>query len=300
MDAGSCRTAGMRILVLGGDGMLGHQLLQYYQDRYEVMVTLRQSRQAYAEYELFSERNSYTGIDVRSVEVLQDVFADFKPDAVINAVGIVKQRQESSDAIASITINALLPHQLVLMCRQKNARFVHMSTDCVFSGKQGMYTEHDFSDAEDMYGRTKYLGEVHEMNGITLRTSIIGLELARKRSLIEWFLAEHGKIRGFTRAIYSGLTTLEMARIIERLLTSHRSLSGLWHVASAPINKYELLCQLAERLGRNDVVIEPDQTFVCDRSLDGSAFNKAIGYEPPGWGAMLDELAAQIMSRETV
>lgn len=289
----------MKILILGGDGMLGHQLLQCYQDRHEVMVTLRQARQAYAEYELFSERNSYTGIDVRSVGALQDVLADFKPDAVINAVGIVKQRQESRDTIASITINALLPHQLALMCRQENARFVHMSTDCVFSGKQGMYTEHDISDAEDMYGRTKYLGEVHEVNGITLRTSIIGLELARKKSLVEWFLAAHGKIRGFTRAIYSGLTTLEMARIIERLLSSHHSLSGLWHVASAPISKYELLCQLAERLGRDDIVIEPDQTFVCDRSLDGSAFNKAIGYEPPGWGAMLDELAAQIMSRET-
>jgi dTDP-4-dehydrorhamnose reductase len=299
MDAGRCRAVGMRILILGGDGMLGHQLLQHYQDRHQVMVTLRQARQAYAEYGLFSERNSYTSIDVRSPDLVQEVLANFRPDAVINAVGIVKQRQESHDAIASITINALLPHQLALMCRQENARFVHMSTDCVFSGKQGMYTEHDISDAQDIYGRTKYLGEVHEENSITLRTSIIGLELARKKSLVEWFLAEHGKIRGFSRAIYSGLTTLEMARIIEQLLASHSSLSGLWHVASAPISKYDLLCQLAERLERDDIVIEPDQTFVCDRSLDGSAFNKAVGYEPPGWGAMLDELAAQIMSRET-
>jgi len=290
----------MKILVLGGDGMLGHQLLEHYNGRHDVRVTLRQPRQAYSQYDLFKEENSYFGVDARSGQLLRDLFSDFKPDAVINAVGIVKQRQESCDAITSIEINALLPHQLALICRESDSRFVHMSTDCVFSGKQGMYTEKDISDAIDLYGRTKYLGEVHEINCVTLRTSIIGLELARKKSLVEWFLSRSGKIRGFTRAIYTGLTTLEMARIIELLLTERPDLSGLWHVASAPINKYDLLCQLAKRLGREDIVIEPDLDFVCDRSLDGSAFNKAAGYQPPSWEAMLDELAEQIISRESV
>jgi len=288
----------MRILILGGDGMLGHQLLRHFEGRYETRVTLRQDSTAYAGYGLFRKGNSYAGIDVRSTERLIEVLSDFRPQAVVNAVGIVKQRGTVNESNASLEINALLPHRLAVLCRMIGAYLVHMSTDCVFTGTKGSYTEDEISDATDLYGRSKFFGEVNCQGCITLRTSIIGLELARKTSLIEWYLAQHGRIPGFDRALYTGFSTAEMARVVERVLVQHAGLSGVWHVASAPISKYALLTRLNQKLGRTDLLIERDETFVCDRSLDGSRFNRQTGYTPPSWDAMLDELAQQIRERE--
>lgn len=290
----------MRILILGGDGMLGHQLLERFKGRYETRVTLRQDLTAYARYNMFHAGNSYAGIDVRSTDRLIEVLADFQPQAVINAVGIVKQRATAREIIPSLEINALLPHRLAVLCRMVGARLVHMSTDCVFAGTKGGYTEDDISDATDLYGRSKYLGEVCDEGCVTLRTSIVGLELARKAGLIEWYLAQHGVIRGFDRAIYTGLTTAEMARVIERVLTQHSKLSGIWHVASVPISKYALLVGLTHRLGRTDLTIERDTQFICDRSLDARRFNQLTGYVPPAWELMLDELAQQVRNARTV
>ena len=173
-----------------------------------------------------------------------------------------------------------------------------MSTDCVFSGRKGSYTEEDIADAEDLYGRTKLLGEVAEPGSITLRTSIIGLELARKGSLIEWFLAQKGELRGFTRAIYTGLTTAEMSRVIERVLVENPDLSGVWQVASSAINKYDLLVRFAEVLGRDDISIVPDDAVKIDRSLIPVAFENATGYHAPGWNEMLEELGAEVRQRQ--
>lgn len=289
----------MRILILGGDGMLGHRLLRQFEALHEARVTLRQDLAAYAGYGLFHAGNAYAGVDVRSSERLIEVMSDFRPQGVVNAVGIVKQRAQAKQRIPSLEINALLPHRLASLCRMLGARLVHMSTDCVFAGTRGRYAEEDLSDATDLYGRSKYLGEVCDEGCITLRASIIGLELARKASLIEWYLAQRGTIRGFDRAVYSGLTTAEMARVIERILTRHPDLSGVWHVASASISKYDLLTRLTDRLGRADLAIERDEKFACDRSLDGGRFNRRTGYEPPSWDAMLDELAQQIRDRGT-
>lgn len=287
----------MRILILGGDGMLGHQLLLSWSHRHEVLVTLRQLRDAYSDFDLFDDGNSVCGVDIRDAGAVETVFRDFSPDAVINAVGIVKQRPDAADAVQSIEINALAPHRLSGICERYRARLVHLSTDCVFSGNKGLYTEDDPEDARDLYGRSKLLGELHYAHTVTLRTSIIGLELTRKKSLIEWFLAQSGEIRGFTRAIYSGFTTMEMARIIERVLLRHPDIHGLWHVASQPISKYDLLCQFSEKLHRQDIHILEDDSFVCDRSLDGSRFERQTGYSPPSWEVMLDELAEQVMER---
>lgn len=175
---------------------------------------------------------------------------------------------------------------------------MHLSTDCVFSGAKGNYTEGDFPDAKDLYGRTKLLGEVAEPGCLTLLISIIGLELSRRKSLIEWWLAQHGKIRGFRRAIYTGLTTAEMARAIEHFLVHEPNLHGLWHLSSAPITKYDLLAQLGERLGRKGVQLEPDDDFFCDRSLDSSSLAARTSYRVPSWSAMLDGLAAEIRERK--
>jgi dTDP-4-dehydrorhamnose reductase len=270
----------------------------HLQDRHETKVTLRRELAAYERYGLFTLENSYWGVEAKDTERLLEVVANFRPEAVVNAVGIVKQRGAAKEAIPSLEINALLPHRLALLCRAADARLVHLSTDCVFSGRKGNYTEDDVPDAEDLYGRTKLLGEVTDAGCITLRTSIIGLELSRRTGLIEWFLAQRGEIRGFTKAIYTGLTTAEMSHVIERVLVEHPHLSGVWQVASEPISKYDLLVRFSEVLGRDDVSIVPDDTVRIDRSLLPVAFEKATGYSAPGWNEMLKELGAEVHQRQ--
>lgn len=283
----------MKILILGGDGMLGHQLLAHLAPRHDVRVTLRRPLESYASFGLFGAHNAKGGIDLHTMDALLPVLAAFRPDAVINAAGIVKQRPDAEEAISNLEINALLPHRLALLCRPIGARLVHVSTDCVFSGRKGGYTETDPPDADDLYGRTKVLGEVETTNCITLRTSFIGRELSRKTALLEWFLAQTGSIRGFRKAIFSGFTTIEMGRIIEMLLTRFPDAAGLYHASSAPISKFDLLGLVKQRLGLA-VEIAPYDDFVCDRSLDSTRFRKEFGYRPPDWPAMVDELARQI------
>jgi dTDP-4-dehydrorhamnose reductase len=279
----------VRILILGGDGMLGHKLLVHLQLRHYVKVTLRQDLSAYASFKMFNKNNAYYAIDVRSLEKLVEVMSDFRPEVVINAIGIVKQRPEAQESIPSLEINALLPHRLAVFCKGIGARLIHLSTDCIFSGKKGSYLESDPSDAEDIYGKTKYLGEVHEANSLTLRTSIIGRELSRHTGLLDWFLAQTGTVKGFVNAIYTGFTTLEMSRIIEKMLLEYPAASGVYQVSSDPISKYELLLLIRGTFGR-DIEIIPEDVFRCDRSLDSSRFRAEFNYIPPTWPAMIEEL----------
>lgn len=283
----------MRILILGGDGMLGHQLLRQWRERHDVRVTLRRDPQAYAGERLFAEGKTYYGVDAFRIEDLIGVFSDFRPEAVVNAVGIVKQQSAAKESIPSIEINALLPHRLAELCKATGARFVHMSTDCVFAGRKGNYREDDPSDAEDLYGKSKYLGEVHEDHCLTLRTSIIGTELYRRKSLLEWFLAQKGPVKGYQKATFSGLTTIEMSRVIERLLVRHPQASGLYHVSSAPIDKFDLLTKVKKALAL-DVQIDADASVCIDRSLDSGRFRREFGYTPPAWDEMIEELANDI------
>jgi dTDP-4-dehydrorhamnose reductase len=284
----------MRILILGGDGMLGHQLLKHFALLHDTRVTLRLPLKEYARYGLFDVTNAYAGVDLRSADPLVGLLNDFRPEAVINAAGIVKHRPAADEVIPSLEINALLPHRLAVLCRATGARLVHISTDCVFSGRKGAYCESDPSDADDLYGRTKYLGEVHEPHCVTLRTSMIGPELSRRTGLLEWFLAQHGSIRGYRNAIFSGFTTIELARIIEMLLTRFPEASGLYHVSSAPISKLDLLTLLKKCMSLA-VDITPYNDFRCDRSLISSRFQSEFGYRPPEWPAMVDELVTQLL-----
>ena len=272
--------------------MLGHQLWRQLCQNHEVWVTLRQPLSHYAGHGLFEARRTLSGIDVCNVDSLEGVFRAARPDAVLNSIGIIKQLQEASNPLLSLSINALLPHRLAQLCAVAGARLVHISTDCVFTGRKGNYTEDDVSDAEDLYGRSKFLGEVHEPHCITLRTSIVGRELETRSGLIEWFLSQRGKtIQGFRRAIYSGFTTHELARVVERVLVQHPGLGGLWQVSSEPISKYEVL-RLAQRAFGWQGEVAADDTFVCDRSLSSARFRERTGYRPPSWEAMLEELAA--------
>jgi dTDP-4-dehydrorhamnose reductase len=287
----------MRILIFGGDGMLGHALLESWRAKHEVWVTLRQGPSAYARWGALFEGRALFDVDVRRLQSVVDAVASVGPEAVVNAVGIVKQRPTAKEAIPSLEVNALFPHRLAQVCAAAGARMVHLSTDCVFSGLKGGYIETDRPDGGDLYGRSKLLGEVREQHCLTLRTSIIGLELGHKGSLIEWFLAQRGPIKGYRRAIYTGLTTREMARAIEHFLTQQPKLCGLWHLSSSAIDKYDLLTRLSLLLGRADIQIEPDDEFTCDRSLDSRALQAKTSYRVPGWDAMLEELAESIRRR---
>jgi len=288
----------MRILILGGDGMLGHQLLTTLAPRHDVHVTLRQPLSAYGHLPAVSDRNASGGVEASDWPRLSEIVRQHAPDVLVNCIGIVKQRKDAKSPIPSLEINSLLPHRLNELCGRIGVRFIHFSTDCVFSGHKGRYVEADVPDPIDLYGRTKLLGEVDQAPGLTLRTSIIGLEArAHTTGLIEWFLAQRGTIKGFRKAIYTGLTTAAMARLVARLLEQSAGLHGLWHVASAPITKYDLLVDLAKKLGRTDVEILPDDDFRCDRSLQADAFFEATGYRAPSWDEMLNELAAHIRER---
>jgi dTDP-4-dehydrorhamnose reductase len=287
----------MRILILGGDGMLGHQLLRSLKDRHDVRITLRLACERYEGHPLLTEGKPFYEIDARHADSIVRVVTQFRPEAVVNAVGIVKQRPEGKEVIPSIEVNALLPHRLAEACQAVDARLIHLSTDCVFSGRKGKYTEDDVPDAEDVYGRSKLLGEVSERHCITVRTSMIGPELTRKTGLLEWLLSQNGRtIKGFTKAIFSGFPTCELARILEMILVEHPKIHGLYHVASAPIDKYHLLTLIRDRLGL-PVRIEKDSTVECDRSLDASRFHRETGYASPTWQTMIDDMAHHMTER---
>lgn len=286
-----------KMLVLGGTGMLGSKICTYFSDKYELKTTIHSSKPECQQYtNLFSCNNSFFNFNINETE---KIIAEFKPDIVLNCIGVIKQRDNTKNYIDNIEVNALFPHKLAELCYTYKANLIHFSTDCIFSGKKGNYTENDAPDPTDLYGKTKLLGELIDYKHcLTIRSSIIGLELKHKRSLIEWFLSQHGQINGFTKAIYTGLTTLEMAKVIDFILTREEFLSGLWHVTSSPISKYDLLKKLKEILDIEDVNIIPDDSFVCDRSLSSLKFQEHTGYIVPDWNVMLTDLCNEAKSRE--
>ncbi|MBC7910394.1 MAG: SDR family oxidoreductase [Pyrinomonadaceae bacterium] len=272
--------------------MLGHKLSQLYKERFETWVTVRTGFRDYERFQLFDEQRTLSGVDAFDFATVERAFETAKPDVVINAVGVIKQLQTAKDPITALTINSLLPHRLAALCRESGARLITLGTDCVFNGRRGTYTEDDISDAEDLYGRTKYLGEATADNCLTLRTSIVGRELGTAHSLVEWFLQNRGgKIKGFTKAIYTGFPTVIMAEIIADVMLRHPNLSGLYHVSSEPIDKYELLCLIRDAYAV-EIEIEPDADFKIDRSLDSARFREATGFRPRSWPEMIRAMAA--------
>ena len=286
-----------KILILGAAGMLGHKLCQRLPGQgYEVVATVRQTRERYAPYkEVFGQTRLVEGIDAMNFESLAALVKKEKPFAVVNCVGLIKQHREAENRLLAIALNSYLPHRLDALCADEGARLVHFSTDCVFSGHKGQYRESDLSDAEDVYGRSKYLGETEGPAGdaVTLRSSIIGRELiGPKHGLFEWFLSQRDKrIGGFTKAIYTGFTTIEMARIVAKVLAAQKPLRGVYQVASAPISKFDLLALLRE-IGGYPVEIDANREFACDRSLVMNRFTDETGYVAPAWKPMLEEMIA--------
>jgi dTDP-4-dehydrorhamnose reductase len=287
-----------KVLILGATGMLGSTLFKRLSagSRLTVHAT---SRSTNGLSKWFSEeqlQRVHSPICADKADSIQRVIREIAPDVVINCIGIIKQLPVAKDPLISIAINALFPHQLAHACKDIGARMIHISTDCVFSGTKGNYTEEDIPDASDLYGRTKLLGEVDYPNCVTLRTSIIGHEIKGRHGLIEWFLAQEGKVRGFTKAIYSGFPTVEMGNIVSDYVIPNTQLQGLYHVSSDPISKYDLLKLVAERYEKK-IEIESFPDFVLDRSLNSRRFQQATGYRPPSWPDLVATMYRDFKSR---
>jgi dTDP-4-dehydrorhamnose reductase len=283
----------MKILVLGATGMLGHKLMQVLGRQFEVSGTVRREAAYYVGHPMLGSMNLIGGIRAEDIDSIIHAIAHCQPAVVINCIGIIKQLPVGKDPLPSITINALFPHRLAQLCGAAGVRLVHFSTDCVFSGKKGNYTEDDVADAEDLYGRSKFLGEVSRPGSLTLRTSIIGRELGTKLGLVEWFISmQGGTVAGYTKAIYSGFTTQALADLVANILIQQPDISGLWQVSSSPISKFDLLNLINDAMGLK-ITINRDEVFFCDRSLNSTRFRRVTGYDPPGWSEMVVALAKE-------
>lgn len=278
----------MRLLVLGASGMVGNTMFRVLAEHrdYEVFGTAR-SADVIRFFPREIAAHLLTGIHVEKDDALTGVFERIHPDVVINCVGLIKQLGGADDPLQAIPLNALLPHRLVRMCVTAGARLIHISTDCVFSGEKGGYQETDFADARDLYGMSKFLGEVHEPHSITLRTSVVGHALDSANGLIDWFLAQPRQCKGYARAIFSGLPMVILAQLVRDVIIPDAGLNGLYHVAADPISKYELLRLVAEVYGKTIEII-PDDSLAIDRSLNAERFKAATGYTAPGWPELVE------------
>lgn len=280
----------IRMLVLGASGMLGNAVLRVFMrsPAHSVVGSVR-SAGALALLPADVREHVVCGVDAENPDALTSLFSLARPDVVINCVGLVKQLAEANNPLSAIPINSLLPHRLARLCELANARLIHVSTDCVFSGAKGMYREEDPSDATDLYGRSKYLGEVDYPHAVTLRTSIIGHELNSAHGLVDWFLAQQADVKGYTRAIFSGLPTVELARVIRDFVIPQSGLHGLYQVSAEPISKCDLLGLVAKEYCKSIAII-PDEQIVIDRSLDSTLFRNLTGYQPPSWPGLIQSM----------
>lgn len=280
----------MKILILGASGMLGNAMMRVMAEtgEHDAWGTAR-SEAVKRHFSAQLGEHILAGVDVENGDALAQVFAKVRPEVVVNCIGLVKQLADADDPLMALPINAMLPHRLARLCDLVGARLVHVSTDCVFNGTKGGYRESDPSDAEDLYGKSKFLGEVAYPHTITLRTSIIGHELASAHGLVGWFLKQEGSVKGYRQAIFSGLPTVELSRIVRDIVLPRPALSGLYHVAAAPIAKFDLLKLIASAYGKT-ITIEPDDRVMIDRSLNADRFRKVTGYVAPAWPDLVAQM----------
>jgi len=282
----------MKVLVLGVSGMLGSTIFKKYSNDAEIITygTAR-NRSALNYFDKNCHQRIICNVDIDNDSSLIELFEKLNPDVVINCIGLVKQVSGVNDPLQAIAINAIFPHRIAALCKMVKARMIHISTDCVYSGREGNYVECDFADANDLYGRSKFLGEVDYPHAITLRTSIIGHELQGNRSLIDWFLSQNTPIKGYQKAFFSGLPTVELARVIRDFVLPNPKLFGLFHISVDSISKFDLLKIVANEY-KKEIEIIPDDSLQIDRSLNSSKFRLATGFSPKSWLQLVAEMHA--------
>lgn len=285
----------MKLLILGANGMFGNGLVGQLSDQFELAYTFRNYR-----VQENKKTKFYNHVDAFDLSTILRVINDFKPNVVINAIGVVKQKKDIS-VTTSIYLNSEFPYHLSHICELSNAKLILLSTDCVFNGGKGNYTELDLPDATDIYGRSKVLGEITEsLNVLTIRSSTIGFELESNKGLLEWFLSQKGIVHGYKNAIYSGFPVSDFSNALALIIKKFPSLSGLYHISSDPISKFELLYTLKEMLNLDYINLNENIEFKCDRSLNSNKFKSVTGYSPPSWNEMLQKLALQIRERKGI
>lgn len=275
----------MKLLVIGADGMLGHVVKLYFTEQgNEVRVT---SRNDTGDYKFDATKNLHD---------LDSFIDDFRPDAVINCIGILNKVAEENKALA-VLVNSYLPHYLDELCTVKKTKFVHISTDCVFEGKSsGDYTEDSFKDATSFYGQSKGLGEFNNGQNLTLRTSIVGPDTNPNGiGLFQWFMNQQGETNGFNKVIWTGVTTIELAKAIEKALINN--LSGLRHVVNNQnIDKFSLLTLFKDHFHKN-ITINPKSDYVSNKSLTRTT---DFDFEVPSYNQMVQEMAAWVSAHESL
>lgn len=276
----------MKIIVIGATGMLGYSIFSNLSESpdLEVFGTVRSLEGLDKKFSTFDKL--INNVDVKDFQTLENALNRVKPDVVINCIGLIKQHSVSKRHVEAIEINALLPHKIAQLCDSMNAKLIHFSTDCVFDGKTGNYLESDLPTATDLYGKSKCLGEVDYSNHLTLRTSIIGHELKSSVSLVDWFLSQSGSVKGFSRAIFSGLPTAYIAKLLEEYVLPNESLSGLYHISADPIDKYKLISMISE-VYKKEIEIEKFEGIIIDRSLNSERFRRATGFTSPTWNDLI-------------
>lgn len=279
-----------KVLIFGASGMLGSTLYRSFSSdqRYITYGTIRSDKVLDHTWPS-SQSNLLFNVDACMEASVLDVFNAIRPDVVINCVGVIKQNSKVEDQVGTIELNALLPHRLAKYCSMYGSRLIHFSTDCVFSGAIGGYREGDVPDACDLYGRSKLLGEVSYGDALTLRTSIIGHELNSCHSLIDWFLSQAKSVNGYRRAIFSGLPTIEIARILRDIVIQRKNLAGLYHLSGHPIDKFQLLT-LVSLVYNKKIKIHSDESLRIDRSLNSDRFRSIAGYQPRSWEQLVRDM----------
>jgi dTDP-4-dehydrorhamnose reductase len=280
-----------RVCIIGGTGMLGHKLLQVLSPSFPTFATIRGELGEVGRYRIFNRENTVENVDIEKFETVRDAMRQLRPSVVINAAGVIKQLPSSKNVVKTLEINSIFPHRLAELGRELNFRLITISTDCVFDGRRGHYSEDDVPDALDLYGQSKHLGEPNADNCLTLRTSIIGRELETAHSLVEWFLSNRGKqVDGYSNAIYSGFPTVVFARIIADLIERHPELSGLYHVSSEPISKFHLLRVINTEMDVRAKIVKNDDLKI-DRSLNSDRFRARTGFTLQDWPEMIRQMA---------
>lgn len=283
----------MKILILGASGMIGlavnNQLIK--NKGFKVIGTTTNSK-AKKIIENQNNLNELILFDFLKDKNIESLLKSVKPNIIINCIGVIKQSTLITNKINTILLNSILPNKLSMLALQNNIKFIQISTDCVFSGKVGLYTESDNPDPTDTYGRTKLIGETINDNCLTLRTSLVGHELLTKNGLLEWFLSQKHECTGFKNALFSGFTTIAFAKIIETILTNKQELKGLYHVSSNIISKYDFLKKINQVYNRG-IKINEDQSFKINRSLKSSALQEKIKYKVETWDYMIKEMFRQ-------
>lgn len=285
----------MNLLILGANGMIGSAMMRALSESgdYQVFGLIRNPNLA-MNNTFNSTARVITNLDLNNSNHLSELFCIAMPDVVINCAGLTKHLPEGNLPLPALALNSILPHRLAKLCEATNSRLIHISTDCVFSGETGMYQESDFPDARDIYGKSKCLGEVIGQNSVTLRTSTIGHEIGTKNGLLEWFLSQ-SNCSGYQKAIFSGLTTVEFAKVVRDYVIPNKDISGLYHVGATPIDKFSLLKLIAAVYGKKIQII-PDDSFKIDRSLNTNKFQKFTGYCPPSWDNLISEMHSKCLS----